>query len=485
MPPSAHAPRILIIGAGFGGLGMAIRLRQAGYRQVTVLEKESDLGGCWRDNTYPGAACDVPSHLYSYSFEPKRDWSRKYAPQAEILDYLRGCARKHGVLEQIRFGCEVAEARYDDGRALWQARLASGETLEAEVLVSACGQLNRPATPRIAGRERFAGAQFHSARWDHSVELAGKRVAVIGTGASAIQFVPRVAAQAASLSLFQRSAPYVIAKPDRRYGALDHLLARLPAATAVQRGLQYCTHELRALGFLHPALMVLPKAGWSRYFRREVREPELQAQLRPDHPLGCKRVLLANDYYAALRQPQVRVVGEPIREITANGIVTADGVEHASDVLIYGTGFQAQDFLAPMRIAGTCGRELNAAWREGAEAYLGVTVAGFPNLFLLYGPNTNLGHSSIVFMLESQIHYVLQALKLLRRRGARALEVRADVQHRFNAGLQQKLAHSAWGGSCTSWYKTESGRNTNNWPGFTFEYRWATRRLRADDYRLS
>ena len=479
------SPRVLIIGAGFGGLGMAIRLRQAGYSQVTVLEKESDLGGCWRDNTYPGAACDVPSHLYSYSFEPKRDWSRKYAPQAEILGYLRHCARKHGVLEQIRFGCEVAEARYDDHRALWQARLASGETLEAEVLVSACGQLNRPATPRIAGRERFAGAQFHSARWDHSVELAGKRVAVIGTGASAIQFVPRVAAQAASLSLFQRSAPYVIAKPDRRYGALDHLLARLPAATAVQRGLQYWSHELRALGFLHPALMALPKAGWSRYFRREVREPALKAQLQPDHPLGCKRVLLANDYYAALRQPQVRVVGEAIREITANGIVTADGVEHAADVLIYGTGFQAQDFLAPMRITGAGGRDLNAAWREGAEAYLGVTVSGFPNLFLLYGPNTNLGHSSIVFMLESQIHYVLQALKLLRRRGARALEVRADVQHRFNAGLQRKLADSAWGGSCTSWYKTESGRNTNNWPGFTFEYRWATRRLRAGDYRLS
>ena len=485
MPQLPSPPRVLIIGAGFGGLGMAIRLREAGYRQVTVLEKEADLGGCWRDNTYPGAACDVPSHLYSYSFEPKRDWSRKYAPQAEILAYLRHCATKYGVLEQIRFGSEVAGARYDDGRALWQVRLASGETLEAEVLVSACGQLNRPAYPRIPGHERFAGPQFHSARWDHGTDLAGKRVAVIGTGASAIQFVPRVAEQAASLSLFQRSAPYVIAKPDRPYRGFDRWLSRLPGASAVQRGLQYWSHEARALAFLHPALMALPKAGWSRYFRTEVPEPALKAQLRPDHPLGCKRVLLANDYYAALRRPQVRVVGEAIQEITERGLRTADGIEHAADVLIYGTGFQAQDFLAPMRITGTGGRELNQAWRDGAEAYLGVAVSGFPNLFLLYGPNTNLGHSSIVFMLESQMHYVLQALKLLRAGRARALEVRAEVQHRFNAGLQKKLSDSAWGGSCSSWYKTESGRNTSNWPGFTFEYRWATRRLRPGDYHLT
>jgi cation diffusion facilitator CzcD-associated flavoprotein CzcO len=487
MSSTPKSPRVLVIGTGFGGIGMAIQLLKAGYTQLSLLEKEAELGGCWRDNRYPGAACDVPSHLYSYSFEPKSDWSRKYAPQAEILAYLQHCARKYGVRERIHFNAEVVDARYDAGQALWTVQLKNGESLQAEVLISACGQLNRPAYPKLKGIERFRGAQFHSARWDHGVDLQGKRVAVIGTGASAIQFVPQIVPKVEHLSLFQRSAPYVIPKPDRAYGALDRtLFRRLPGLLPLSRAAQYCLHETRALGFTrYSALMALPKWGWQRFLRREVEDLALRDRLLPDYPLGCKRILLANDYYAALARPNAEVVTEAIREVSEKGVITADGVEHPADVLIYGTGFQALDFLAPMRVHGLGGLDLNQAWKDGAEAYLGVTVSGFPNLFLLYGPNTNLGHSSIVYMLESQIHYVMEALKLLRRRGAKALEVKPDVQQQFNARLQERIGHTVWNGGCTSWYKTESGKNTNNWPGYTFEYRRATRRLRAEDYRLA
>jgi cation diffusion facilitator CzcD-associated flavoprotein CzcO len=493
MSPSAATPRqlpervqVAIIGSGFGGLCMAIRLKQEGVEDFVVLEKEADLGGCWRDNTYPGAACDVPSHLYSFSFAPKADWSRKYAPQAEIHAYLQECADRFDVRRHVHLSTEVEGASFDEASAHWRVTLKGGRSLEARFLVSACGQLNRPAYPRIPGLERFGGKQFHSARWDHGYPLEGKRVAVIGTGASAIQFVPAIAPKVAHLSLFQRSPAYLIPKGDRPYTPLERwLFRRLPFAQALSRWWMYWEHESRVIAFGGGAWLrwILQKT-FRRRLARTVPDARLRAALTPADPIGCKRVLLSNDFYPALNRPNVELVTDAIREVTERGVVTEDGREREVDALVFGTGFQATDFLAPMRVTGVGGRELDAAWREGAEAYLGISVSGFPNLFLLYGPNTNLGHSSIVFMLESQVRYALACMRALRRRGAHALDVRPDAQRAFNVRLQEALARSVWGADCTSWYKTAEGRNTNNWPGFTFRYRRLTRAPRLAHYEV-
>lgn len=482
--PLPRRVEVAIIGSGFGGLCMAIRLRRAGIEDFVLLEKEGEPGGCWRDNTYPGAACDVPSHLYSFSFEPKTDWSRRFAPQEEIHDYLRHCAGKYGIRGHIHFHTEVTGAEFDEAAGLWRIHIAGGRTLEARVLVSACGQLNRPAYPKLQGLERFEGKQFHSARWDHGYPLEGKTVAVIGTGASAIQFVPQIAPRVKQLFLYQRSAPYVLPKPDRAYGqGARALFSRLPVSQLGSRWWTYWQYESRVLAFQGPDwVRKLLERRFRKHLERCVPDPRLREALTPTDPIGCKRVLLSNDYYPALTRPNVEVVTDGIREVTPHGLVTADGRERVVDALIYGTGFQATDFLAPMRITGRAGRELNEAWRQGAEAYLGITVSGFPNLFLLYGPNTNLGHNSIIFMLESQVRYVLACLRVLRERNLRFLDVRPDAQRDFNARLQRSLERSVWGADCTSWYKTAEGRNTNNWPGFTFRYRRETRGPRLAHY---
>ncbi|MDD3765274.1 MAG: NAD(P)/FAD-dependent oxidoreductase [Nevskiales bacterium] len=486
-PAKGAAPySVLIIGSGFGGLGMAIRLKQAGNDSFAILEKEQDVGGCWRDNTYPGAACDVPSHLYSFSFEPKTDWSRKYAPQPEIHAYLRGCADKYGLNEHIHFGTEVDSAEFDQARGIWVVRTKNRKRFEAQTVVSACGQLNRPAYPNIAGLDRFQGEQFHSARWNHDVDLSGKTVAVIGTGASAIQFVPQIAGKVDKLYVYQRNAPYVIPKPDRRYSRVEReLFSRVPALQRVDRAAQYVGHEVRALAFTQFSSLLKPYAWWSRKFmERHVADPGVREKLQPNYPIGCKRLLISNDWFEAIARPNVEVIDDRVQEVTAEGVRTADGIERKVDVIIFGTGFQATDFLAPMKIHGVDGLELNQAWRDGAEAYLGMTVAGFPNLFILYGPNTNLGHSSIVYMLESQINYVMQGVERLRQGDIRWLDVKPGVQQRFNEKLQQRIKHTVWDQGCTSWYQTADGRNTNNWPGFTFEYRARTRALDFGDYQL-
>ena len=485
MTPASPPLQVLVIGAGFGGLGLSVQLQRAGVTDYLVLEKADDVGGCWRDNTYPGAACDVPSHLYSFSFAPRPQWSRKYAPQGEIFAYLRDVAERFDLRRNIRFGREVAEARFDEAAGQWEVRTTGGEVYRARALVSACGQLNRPAYPRVPGLERFGGVAFHSARWRHDVPLAGKRVGVIGTGASAIQLVPEVAKEAARLHVFQRSAPYVIAKADRPYRRWElAALARVPGLLRLSRLWTYLRHEVRVVAFAFlPVLMRAYAWSFGRHLARQVPDAALRTRVTPDYPMGCKRVLISNDWYAALARPNVEVVDAGLREVTERGVVTADGVERELDVLIYGTGFTATDFLAPMRVVGRGGRELNAAWREGAEAYLGVAVSGFPNLFLLYGPNTNLGHNSIVYMLESQFRYVLSGLRLLQR-GARFLDVREAPQRGFNAWVQRALGRSVWGGGCTSWYKTAEGKNTNNWPGFTFDYRLRTRAVRAADHDI-
>ncbi|HEY8482271.1 MAG TPA: NAD(P)/FAD-dependent oxidoreductase [Spirillospora sp.] len=467
----------VIIGSGFGGIGMAIRLRQAGIDDVVVLEKADDVGGTWRDNTYPGAACDIPSHLYSFSFERKADWSRRFPPQAEILDYLRHCARKYGVLERTRFGAEVTEARFDEERALWRISTAAGDLLESRALVAACGQLNRPVLPDIPGRGSFAGTSFHSARWDHDADLRGRRVAVIGTGASAVQIVPEIAKEAAELRVFQRTPPYVIDKPDRPYRTWEKaVLTRMPWLYELNRARIYAVYESRALGFIkYPKLMSLVEYRFWRNLKEGVADPALRAALVPDYPMGCKRILISSDYYPTLARPHVDLVTDPIERITPTGVRTARR-DYDVDVIVYATGFATTEFLAPMKIVGRDGRELNEAWRDGVQAHLGIMVSGFPNLFLLYGPYTNLGHNSIIYMLESQFRYVLGCVEAMRRHGLAWIDVRPDVQDAFTRRVRERMRATVWETGCRSWYMTADGMVVNNWPGFTFAYRRATRR---------
>ncbi len=470
---------IVIVGAGFGGIGMAIRLRRAGFADVTILEKADDLGGTWRDNSYPGAACDVPSHLYSFSFERSADWSRRYSPQAEILEYLRRCAAKYGIAP--RFGTEVAEAVFDDG--LWRIRTTSGEEIVARALVMACGQLNRPAYPSFPNE--FGGTAFHSSRWNHSYDVTGKRVAAIGTGASAIQFVPHLAERASHVYVFQRTPAYVIEKTDRAYGTWERrLLRHVPFLQTLSRAKTYAEFEARALGFVSfPSLMERTATAFRERLAEQVKDPSLREALTPDYLMGCKRVLVSNDYYATLTRDNVTVVTDPIDHLSEHGVVTADGRERQVDAVVFGTGFRAHGFLAPATVRGEDGRSLNDVWRGGAEAYLGITVSGFPNLFLLYGPNTNLGHNSIIYMLESQFTYVEGCLKALTR--VRTIDVRPDVQDAYNRDVQRRFDGTVWSSGCRSWYMNAEGKIVNNWPGYTFAYRHATRRPDPRDYRVT
>jgi cation diffusion facilitator CzcD-associated flavoprotein CzcO len=482
--PQAPQPlAVLIIGAGFAGVGMAIQLQKRGIDNYLILEQAASVGGTWRDNSYPGAACDVPSHLYSFSFVSKTDWSRKFAPQGEIHAYIQQCVLEFGLAARIRCNSALVSAEFEQSTGLWRVRCANGAEYLTQALISACGQLNQPAYPEIAGLDKFTGERFHSARWNHQYHLSGKRVAVIGTGASAIQFVPQIVPKVAQLYLFQRSAAYVIAKPDRAYRPWElALLARVPALQKLDRTLKYVQHEVRALAFIcFPALMKLFNFSFHRHLAKAIGDPQLRQLLTPNYPLGCKRILISNDYFPALAQPNVEVVNAGIREITEHGVVTEDGCEREVDVLIYGTGFTATDFLAPMQIKGLDGVDLNQAWRDGAQAYKGISVSGFPNLFLLYGPNTNLGHSSILYMLESQFTYVLDGLQALRQ-GLRYIDVKAPLQQRFNQRLQAQIGQTIWAQGCTSWYKNAAGKNTSNWPGFTFSYRQQTRHLELTDY---
>jgi cation diffusion facilitator CzcD-associated flavoprotein CzcO len=472
---------VLIVGAGFGGIGMAVRLRMAGVHDVTVLEKAAELGGTWRDNVYPGASCDIPSHLYSFSFERARDWSRRFPAQEEILAYLRDCAAKYGI--RPRYGTEVAEAVFDAGAGLWRVRTTAGELLTARALVAACGQLNRPAYPDHPNA--FAGAAFHSARWDHGYDLTGKRVAVIGTGASAVQFVPHVAERAARVHVFQRTPPYVIDKADRPYAPWERRLLRwLPGLRTLSRAGLYARLEARGLAFVTaPRLMRGMERAFHRRLAEGVPDPDLRAALTPAYVMGCKRVLLSDDYYATLTRPNVELVTEPIDRLSTRGVVTRDGRERAVDAVIYGTGFETQAFVAPMSVTGLGGRRLEEVWRDGAEAYLGIVVSGFPNLFLLYGPNTNLGHNSIIYMLESQFNYIVGCVRALRR--ATYVDVRPEVQEAFNRDLRRRFRATVWASGCRSWYMTADGKMVNNWPGYTFAYRRATRRPDPRDFRVT
>jgi len=476
--------RVAIVGSGFGGIGMAVYLRRAGIPFV-ILEKAASLGGTWRDNAYPGAGCDVPSYLYSFSFAARTNWPRAFGSQAEILAYLQAVAREFGLEPHIRYGFDVKRASFDESRSRWSLESAGGEAEEADVVVSACGLLHRPAIPSIAGLDGFAGTWFHSARWPRGERPEGC-VAVVGTGASAIQIVPELAREAEHVTLFQRSAPYVIPKPDRVHSTRERTaLARFGPLRRLLRAAIYLKYEARALAFVvAPELMNLYAADFRRRLRTNVADPHLRARLQPNDPMGCKRILLSNDYYAALGRENVSLVTAPIERIDRDAIVTADGARHRADTIVFATGFTATDFLAPMEVVGRDGRRLAAVWQGGAEAYFGMSVAGFPNFFVLYGPNTNLGHNSIVYMLESQMRYVMRALFAMQRLRLRSVEVLPQVQERFNVRLQRAMRRTVWERGCASWYKAPSGKGTTNWPGFTFAYRRATSRFDPARYRL-
>ncbi|MEA5364578.1 NAD(P)/FAD-dependent oxidoreductase [Amycolatopsis sp., V23-08] len=483
MTGSAKGPSVLIVGTGFGGIGTAIELKRAGFTDFTILESAAEPGGVWRDNTYPGAACDIPSPLYSFSFEPNPRWPKRFSYQPDILAYLRGVITKYGLEPHIRYGTEVTGAAFEDG--VWRVETKNGETFEADVFVPAVGQLSRPVLPTIPGRDRFAGAAFHSARWDHDVDLHGKRVAVIGTGASAVQFVPELRKQAKHVTVFQRTPPYVLAKSDPTYHGWQHwLFEHLPPTQLLGRLrifllAEYATYAMTR----HPVLAKMFELRAAQLRRRHIKDPALRAKLTPDYPLGCKRILFTNEYLPALAQPDVDVETARIGEITETGVRTEDGVEHEADVIVYGTGFAATDFLGQIDVRGLDGRPLKDAWSGGARAYLGITVPGFPNMFCVYGPNTNLGAGSIIYMIERQARYIRQAVEQLSRPGVSYLDVLPEVEARYDDEVQARLGHSVWS-ACTSWYRQADGRVTTNWPGLVTEYDRRTRRLDPADFRV-
>ncbi|MDW5597470.1 NAD(P)/FAD-dependent oxidoreductase [Conexibacter stalactiti] len=469
--------KVAIVGAGFSGIEVAHRLRAAGHT-FTIFERADDVGGVWQHNTYPGAACDVPSYLYSFSWAQRRDWSRPCSPQAEIQRYLREVAEADGILPHIRFGTEIDETRWDETALTWTLSSADGETHSADALVLACGQLTRPAFPQIPGMEQFAGPAFHSAQWDHDVDLTGRRIAVIGTGASAVQFVPEIAKQAARVDVYQRSAPYMMPRRNPVYPrAVRTAIRRVPGLQKLRRYGMWGVMETFILGYTKARPLKAAFRLWSTSFMRlQLRDREVRRKVWPRHEFGCKRILFSSAYLPALQRPNVEVVTDRVQRIEPDAVIAADGTRREVDAIVWGTGFHADEPVAPMKVHGSGGQELQAAWDGGARAHLGITVAGFPNLFLMYGPNTNLGVGSIIVMIEAQAGYVLSALGLLRGGGAgasagrRALSVRPEVESASTDAVQQRLDGSVWT-QCQSWYRKDGdGRVVGNWPGFMLEY---------------
>nr|WP_187353753.1 NAD(P)/FAD-dependent oxidoreductase [Dietzia kunjamensis] len=475
----------MVVGAGFSGLGAAIRLAQEGFDDLVVLERGPDVGGTWRDNSYPGAACDVPSHLYSYSFALNPDWSRAFSPQGEIYDYIRKVTHEAGVREKIRFGVDVTSVDYDESRGRWTVR-TSEEEYDARVVVLGVGALCEPRLPEIDGVGDFAGPVFHTARWDHSVTLADKRVAVIGTGASAIQVVPSIAPTVAHLDVYQRTAPWVLPRMDRQYPRFERsLYRRVPGLQRAVRALQYASREFQVVGLTRTRAALAPiKALGRAHLAMQVRDRALRARLTPHFEIGCKRILLSNTWYPALSRDNVDVVTEPITRVTERGIVTGDGTEHPADVLVVATGFHVTDSPFFERVRGTDGRTLADKWQsEGMEAYKGTTVAGYPNLFVLVGPATGLGHSSMIYMIESQLNYLVDALRTMRDRGLQTVEVRAAVQDAYNRELRDSTGETVWVTGCRSWYLDDKGNAPAVWPDYTFTFRNQTREFDLSAYR--
>ncbi len=480
----AHV-RIAIVGTGFAGIGLAIRLRQAGIEDFVLIERADDVGGTWQANTYPGCQCDVPSHLYSFSFAPNPGWTRTYSRQPEIWDYLRDLTDRHGLRPHIRFGHELTAATWDEQRRHWLVETSRG-AWTAQLVVDATGPLSHPQVPAIKGLRRFEGTMFHSADWDHDHDLTGERVAVIGTGASAIQFVPRIADRVARMHVFQRTAPWILPHTDRPTTRLERRLYKaLPLVQKAVRAGVYWSRESFLLGFIKDQRVM---AGAERiataHLRRQVRDPELRRKLKPHFRLGCKRVLLSNHWYPALARDDVELVTDGIREIRGRTIVLADGSEREVDTIILGTGFHVTDPPTAQLVRGRDGRTLAERAGDGIQAYLGATISGLPNFFKLIGPNTGLGHNSMIFMIESQLRYVMDALRVMDEQRIATFEVRPEAMAAYNAQIQSKMPGTVWMSGCASWYLDAEGRNTTLWPDFTWRFRHRTRRFDTRAYEL-
>ena len=475
--------KITIVGCGFAAVALGISLKRAGLNNFIILERSNEIGGVWRENTYPGAACDVPSRLYSFSFEQDYPWSQRYAPQIEIFEYLKHCIKKYSLAPHIQLKKEVAAATYNESSASWSLTTADGEKINTDIFVSAVGLFNNPAIPNIPGRNRFKGTQFHSARWDHGIDLKGKTIASIGTGASAIQYVPEISRIAEKLDVFQRTPQHIFAKGDRAnspqsqsmtiWERIFHRYERLSLFTQFEKNSRRRSSE---------ALTRKSAEFFEKYIRSLIGDTDMLQKVLPDYLPGCKRGLRSDDWYPTLLKPNVNLIQSPITEITETGIRTESGKQHDVDVIVYGTGFTPTAFLTPMLITGANGKKLNDAWREGAEAYLGMSVAEFPNFFMMYGPNTNLS-GSIIYMLENQARYIAKCIKLLKRKKARAMHVKEDIQKQFNDELKAQLSKTVLvHENCRSYFQAENGRITTNWPGLMLNYRWRTRRVRKLDY---
>ncbi len=484
-PPVKQALEVLIVGAGFGGIAAAIELRRHGITDVTILEKAPDLGGTWFYNSYPGAACDVPSHLYSFSFAQRRDWSRLCSPQAEIHAYLRDVAREQGVDRLVRTNSTVSSCSWDAQRCRWTVETTDGQVHEADALILATGQLHQPSTPSIDGVETFAGHSFHSAEWDHSYPLAGKRVAVVGTGASAVQFVPEIAPKVKRLTVFQRTGNWFLPRRNRRYNAaVRTLIAGAPGLQSLRRRFVFEYTESLTLAIRHPRTIGrLAAARAEAFMRSQLEDPTVREQAWPGYTFGCKRILFSSHYLPALQRPNVELVTDAVTAVVPEGLIGADGVLHELDCVIWATGFKTNDFMFPMEVIGDRGLSLRERWARGAHAYLGMCVPGFPNMFVMYGPNTNTSGGSIIAYLEAQAAYIRQALAQLSARDAAAIDVRAEVETAGDQALQARFTGTAWT-QCESWYRDEHGRIVANWPGYMREYIERTRQLDPADYRF-
>jgi cation diffusion facilitator CzcD-associated flavoprotein CzcO len=472
----------VIIGSGFSGLGAAMRLQQAGHRDLVILERAGDVGGTWRDNVYPGCRCDVQSNLYSYSFALKPDWTESYPSQPELWEYLRQIAAAHGLDRYLRFGHEVTEARWDEQRARWRVSTSKGE-FEARYLIAGVGALVEPSLPDVPGIETFAGTIMHSARWDAAWQADGRRVAVVGTGASAIQIVPSIQPAAGHLTLFQRTAPFVVPHNNHQVRpAIKVLYRALPSTQRASRLAIYWMRELLAIGFIkNPKILKRAEAVWRRHMHAAISDETMRRQLTPAYDLGCKRVLPSNDFYPALARPNVSLVTEKIIEFRPGAVVTADGAEHPVDTVILATGFHVTDHPMFGKVHGRGGRPLAESF---GQTYLGTLVPGFPNYFQLTGANTGLGHSSMLLMIESQLNLITDAISRIEAAGGGPCEVRPEVAAAYNAKLQRRLPKTVWGSGCSSWYLDREGRNLTLWPGFTFDFRRRTRRFSPADFTI-
>ena len=485
MDPDTTHVDVAIVGSGFSGLGMAIRLKDEGFEDFLILERAAEVGGTWQANTYPGCGCDVPSHLYSFSFAPNPSWSRTYSRQPEIRAYLRGCSERYGLAPHLRLNTEVTSAAWDEDAERWNLETSNGRVC-ARVLVAGMGPLSEAKIPEIPGLDSFDGEVFHSARWNHDYDLRGKRVASIGTGASAIQYVPSIQPEVEQLHVFQRTPPWVLPHTDRPTRRIERALYRLvPPLQKLVRGGIYAGREIGVLGFVkNPRLMGVAEKLARHHMRSQISDPALLEKVTPDYTIGCKRILPSNRWYPALGKPNVELVTAGVQEVRGSTVVDADGGEHEVDAIIFGTGFSVTDMPIGKQVRGRDGRRLDESWEGSPRAYLGTAFPGFPNLFMLLGPNTGLGHSSMIYMIESQVAHVLEALKAMTQQGAGTVEVRTEAEASFNAAIDAQLAGTVWNTGCASWYLDDTGRNATLWPDWTWRFRRRTAAFDAGDYQF-